>query len=68
MAPIGVTVRPKGEHALVHRCDGCGVVRANRVAADDDFALVLRLPPVQRPRRDRGDGDGDSWEEVERTA
>lgn len=46
MAPLGAFVRPGGEYALVHRCFGCGVVRHTRVAADDDFALVLRLPDL----------------------
>jgi hypothetical protein len=49
MAPIGAFVRPKGEHVLVHRCLTCGLERHNRIAADDDFALVLGLP-VLAPR------------------
>ena len=44
MAPVGAFVRPKGEHVVVHRCLGCGFERYNRIAADDDFALVLSLP------------------------
>ncbi|HZQ38117.1 MAG TPA: RNHCP domain-containing protein [Dehalococcoidia bacterium] len=47
MPPIGVFVRPKGEHVLVHRCLGCGLERHNRIAADDDFALILRLPLIE---------------------
>jgi hypothetical protein len=43
MAPIGAFVRPKGEHVLVHRCLACGVERHNRIAADDNFELVLDL-------------------------
>jgi hypothetical protein len=46
MAPVGMFVRAGGEHALVHRCMECGVVRHNRIAADDDFDLVLRLPDL----------------------
>jgi len=49
MAPVGAFARPKGEHAIVHRCLGCGFERYNRVAADDNFVLVMRLPFV-RPR------------------
>ena len=47
MAPVGAFMRAKGEHAIVHRCLGCGFERHNRVAADDDFAAVMRLPIVQ---------------------
>jgi ribosome biogenesis GTPase len=44
MAPIGAFVRRNGEHAIVHRCLTCRFERYNRIAADDDFALVLSLP------------------------
>jgi hypothetical protein len=47
MAPTGTFVRPKGEHVLVHHCLACGFERYNRIAADDDFDLVLSLPPVE---------------------
>lgn len=46
MAPIGAFQRANGEHVLVHRCLGCGFERFNRIAADDDFDLVLSLPVV----------------------
>ncbi|TAK25673.1 MAG: RNHCP domain-containing protein [Chloroflexota bacterium] len=46
MMPIGVFVRPKGEHTIVHRCLGCEFERHNRIAADDFFDRVLALPPV----------------------
>lgn len=49
MAPIGAFVRANGEHTLVHRCLDCGIVRHNRIAADDDFALVLALPDTTQP-------------------
>jgi hypothetical protein len=52
MAPVGAFTRSKGEHAIVHRCLTCGFERHNRVAADDDFAAVMRLPVVQ-PRLKR---------------
>lgn len=53
MAPAGVFTRPKGEHVVVHRCMACGHERHNRVAADDDFTLVMGLPLVEPrgPRR-----------------
>ena len=51
MAPVGYFVRPNGEHTLVHRCCECGAQRHNRIAADDDFALVLRLPDLTRQQR-----------------
>jgi hypothetical protein len=47
MAPAGAYARPKGEHVLVHRCLECGRERHNRIAADDDFQLVLNLPPAE---------------------
>jgi hypothetical protein len=60
MVPVGAFTRPKGEHVLVHRCLSCGFERHNRIAADDDFAAVLRLPPVE-PRR-RGEPQAVEWE------
>lgn len=66
MAPVGAFVRPKGEQALVHRCLGCGFERHCRVAADDDFTLVMRLelvkPRISAPKGDQPDRtleDGD---------
>ena len=46
MAPAGAFTRAKGEHVVLHHCLGCGIERYNRIAADDDFALVLRLAAV----------------------
>lgn len=46
MAPVGVFVRSKGEHVVVHRCLSCEFERHCRIAADDDFERVLQLPPV----------------------
>jgi hypothetical protein len=48
MAPIGYFTRPNGEYTLVHHCLDCGVKRQNRIAADDDFDLVLALPDMTR--------------------
>ncbi len=59
MQPIGVFQRPNGEHVLVHRCLGCGFERFNRIAADDDFDLVLALPVVP-PRSARREENGDT--------
>lgn len=44
MAPVGHFIRPNREYTIVHRCLGCGIHRHNRIAADDDFDLVLALP------------------------
>jgi len=52
MEPIGYFQRPNEEHVIVHRCLGCGVERFNRIAADDDFDLVLALPTLP-PRTSR---------------
>jgi hypothetical protein len=52
MQPIGYFQRPNGEYALVHCCDGCELERFNRIAADDDLALVLTLPEMT-PRTSR---------------
>lgn len=55
MEPFGVFARPKGEQVLVHRCLDCRIERHCRVAADDDAAVVMRLPVVQpRVGRRRG--------------
>ena len=51
MPAIGVGFRGNGEQMVVHRCNGCGIERQNRVAADDDAVALLRLPPVAPPRR-----------------
>ncbi len=48
MTPIGRFTRADGEYGLVHRCLSCGVKRQNRIAADDDFDLVLTLPDMTR--------------------
>jgi hypothetical protein len=51
MPAIGVAFRPNGEQLVVHRCNGCGIERQNRVAADDNPLALLRLPPVTPARR-----------------
>ena len=51
MEPIAVWVQATGEWSLVHRCGGCGALRCNRIAGDDnEFALAsLAMRPVVRP-------------------
>lgn len=44
MAPVGTFIQRNGEQSVVHRCLGCGIERHNRVAADDNPLLLLRLP------------------------
>jgi hypothetical protein len=62
MAPLGMFVRAGGEYALVHRCLECGVVRHNRIAADDDVELVLRLPDLTDRAFDLEDAEADGVE------
>lgn len=49
MPAIGVAYRADGEQMLIHRCNGCGAERQNRIAADDDPAAVMRLPLAPLP-------------------
>ena len=44
MAPVGTFYRPNLEQVVVHRCLGCGFLRYNRVAADDNPLLLAQLP------------------------
>ncbi|MBN1513380.1 MAG: ribosome small subunit-dependent GTPase A [Phycisphaerae bacterium] len=43
MEPIAIWARPGGEWALVHRCERCGAVRTNRIAGDDNEAVLMSL-------------------------
>lgn len=52
MPAIGVAYRTNGEQLVVHRCNGCGIERRNRIAADDSLLALLRLPPVAVIRHD----------------
>jgi hypothetical protein len=52
MPAVGVAFRADGEQMVVHRCNGCGIERRNRVAADDNPMAMLRLPPVSSPQRE----------------
>ncbi|HUG16665.1 MAG TPA: RNHCP domain-containing protein [Thermomicrobiales bacterium] len=49
MEPIGVFYRRNMEQVLAHRCLGCGFVRFNRIAADDNPVLLDELPIVDPP-------------------
>ena len=51
MEPIAVWVRRDGEWAVVHRCRGCGWLRVNRIAGDDNELVLmsLALKPLARP-------------------
>jgi hypothetical protein len=42
---------------LLHHCLDCGVERRNRIAADDDYDLVLSLPEIAPPGRDDAVGE-----------
>lgn len=55
MAPVGVAYRADGEQLVVHRCNGCGTERRTRVAADDDLAALMRLPPVPQSGEEAAD-------------
>ena len=61
MAPVAAFTRRNGEHAIVHRCAECGFERYNRIAADDDFVLVLKLPAVEPMTGQRIDAEAE-WE------
>jgi len=43
MEPIALSAPESGEWSIVHRCTGCGQLRGNRVAGDDDEVASLRL-------------------------
>ena len=57
MPAIGVAFRADGEQMLVHRCNGCGIERQNRIAADDDPVAVMRLTPVPLPHGRAGEDE-----------
>ena len=46
MEPVGRFQRPNEAYVIIHRCLGCDFERFNRIAADDDFDLVLALPAL----------------------
>lgn len=44
MPAIGKMYKPDGEEVLVHKCSVCGLLRKNRVAGDDSYEMIERLP------------------------
>ena len=46
MEAVASFFRSGGEQVVVHRCKGCSIERHNRVAADDNPLLLMRLPLV----------------------
>ncbi|GAB4335546.1 MAG: hypothetical protein Kow0010_23030 [Dehalococcoidia bacterium] len=52
MEPLAIAVRNGGEWSIVHRCAGCGELRVNRIAGDDNPLLLMQLavrPLAQAP-------------------
>ncbi len=51
MEPVSVWVRKGGEWAVIHRCQLCGGLSSNRVAADDNPMLLLSIAvkPLSAP-------------------
>jgi len=52
MQPLGLTIKQtakrynreaQGELMLIHRCTGCGKLSINRIAADDDPAVIYQV-------------------------
>jgi len=43
MDPIGIWVRKDKEWALIHRCRRCGNLSSNRIAADDNQELLIKI-------------------------
>ncbi|HEX4816737.1 MAG TPA: RNHCP domain-containing protein [Nonomuraea sp.] len=43
MAALSVTVRPDGEWLIIHHCQSCGGLSANRIAGDDNALALLRI-------------------------
>ncbi len=52
MQPLGLTIKQtakrynreaQGELMLIHRCTGCGKLSINRIAADDDAAMIYQI-------------------------
>ena len=51
MEPVAIHVQYNGEWSILHRCRRCGLIRANRIAGDDNEYLLLSLAlrPLARP-------------------
>ncbi|MFC5814568.1 RNHCP domain-containing protein [Nonomuraea sp. NPDC050478] len=50
MAPVSVTVRDDGEWLIIHHCQSCGGLSANRIAGDDNALALVRI--AMRPLSD----------------
>ncbi|MBE2216211.1 MAG: RNHCP domain-containing protein [Opitutaceae bacterium] len=50
MEPIAVSVDPRGEWHVIHRCGTCRTIHLNRIAGDDDerALLALAVRPLSR--------------------
>ena len=51
MEPIAISVRKDKEWVIIHRCIKCGILRENRIAGDDNEAILLSLAvkPIAMP-------------------
>ncbi|SHM92528.1 RNHCP domain-containing protein [Streptomyces yunnanensis] len=43
MEALSLTVRPDGEWMIIHQCQSCGELSANRIAGDDNVLPLMRL-------------------------
>lgn len=43
MKPLGLTSKKDGEIMLIHECEKCGKISANRIAGDDDAEEILKI-------------------------
>jgi len=43
MEPVALWALPNGERRVIHRCTGCGILRANRLAGDDEEEALEML-------------------------
>lgn len=52
MAALSITVRPDGEWLIIHHCQSCDELSANRIAGDDNALALLRVAmrPLSAPR------------------
>ncbi len=44
---MGKIYKKDGEEVLVHECVKCGFIRKNRIAGDDSWELVEKLPVLE---------------------
>jgi len=45
MQPIALWQKSDGELMILHRCQTCGMIKANRAAGDDNLAALQALLP-----------------------